>query len=182
MYLSHRQCKDLRSGLVGQSETMYKYGVDITEASIKTEALAQGITKSVRNMSQGEKMALRYAVMIKQTTMAHGDFARTINAPANQMKILGERFVTLSRSIGSIFIPMLERILPILNVIVQILIDVADAIASAFGFEKPSANNSIESQFKGIEDGADDASSSIDGTTKSLKKMKDVSLGMDELM
>ena len=48
---------DLRSGLVGQSETVYKYGIDITEASLVTEALRQGITKTVRNMSQGEKMA-----------------------------------------------------------------------------------------------------------------------------
>ena len=79
--------EDLRSGLVGQSETVYKYGIDVTEASLKTEALAEGITKSVRNMSQGEKMALRYNVMLKSTGLAQGDFAKTIASPANQFKI-----------------------------------------------------------------------------------------------
>ena len=56
--------QDLRSGLVGQSETMYKYGVDVTEAALKQEALNQGISKSVREMSQGEKMALRYFLLL----------------------------------------------------------------------------------------------------------------------
>ena len=55
---------------------MYKYGVDLTEAALKSEALAEGIDKSVRLMSQGEKMALRYNLMIKQTALSHGDFAK----------------------------------------------------------------------------------------------------------
>ena len=74
--------QDLRSGLIGQTETVYKYGVDLTEASLAQEAMNQGIDKSVRNMSQGEKMALRYSLMIKQTALAHGDLARTIDQPA----------------------------------------------------------------------------------------------------
>ena len=124
--------QDLRSGLVGQSETVYKYGLDVTEAGLKTEAMNQGITKSVRNMSQGEKMALRYAVMIRGSSLAQGDFANTINAPANQLRILSERFITLSRSIGTIFMPMLQAVLPWLNALVMILIDVANAIAKFF--------------------------------------------------
>ena len=112
---------DLRSGLLGQSETVYKYGIDVTEAAIKAEAMAQGITKSVRNMSQGEKMALRYSVMIKQTALSHGDFAKTIEEPANQMRILKERVVTMTRALGSIFLPVLATILPYLNAMAILL-------------------------------------------------------------
>ena len=75
--------QDLRSGLIGQTETVYKYGMDLTEASLKTEAFRLGITKSVREMTQGEKMALRYSLMLKQSGLAHGDFAKkpSMNLP-----------------------------------------------------------------------------------------------------
>jgi len=162
--------QDLRSGLVGQSETVYKYGLDVTEASLKQEAMNQGIEKSVRNMSQGEKMGLRYSVMLKQSTLAHGDFARTINEPANQLRILGERFVTLTRSIGNIFIPMLRIVLPYLNGIVIVLIDIANLLSSLVGFEIKDIG--------GIGNSSDDAKDKVDDLGKS---MKNLTSGMDEL-
>lgn len=173
--------QDLRSGLIGQTETVYKYGIDLTEASLAQEALNQGITKSVRNMSQGEKMALRYSLMIKQTTLAQGDFARTIDSPANQLRVLGERFITLGRAIGSMFIPMLTAVLPYLNAFVQILIDVFSAIAKLFGYEPPKLSNNLGGGFSGIEDGATDAKDAVGKTTKALKEMRNATLGIDEL-
>ena len=173
---------DLRSGLVGQSETVYKYGIDVTEAGLETEAMNQGIKKSVRDMSQGEKMALRYATMIRQTGLAQGDFARTISSPANQLKVLKEQFITLARALGSIFIPMLNAILPYLNAFVSILIDLANAVASFFGFEAPEvANSDIGSQIGSVVEGADDAGDSLDDATKSAKKFKSALVGIDEI-
>jgi len=172
--------QDLRSGLVGQSETVYKYGIDVTEAGIKAEAMAQGITKSVRNMSQGEKMALRYSAMIRQTSLAQGDFARTIDTPANQLKILQSRFTTLSRSIGSIFIPVLGAILPYANAVVMVLIKLANAIASFMGYKAPEVKNT-ESGMTGIADEADNATDAIGGVGKAVKKMKNSLLGIDEI-
>jgi hypothetical protein len=170
---------DLRSGLVGQSETVYKYGIDVTEASLKTEALAQGITKSVRNMSQGEKMALRYAVMIRQTSLAQGDFARTIEQPANQLRILSERFVTLGRSIGTIFIPVLQTILPYLNAVLQVLINIANTIASLFGYSEDMAKV-MNTNFGG--GGAtEELEEGLDGASNSAKKLKGQLMGFDEI-
>ena len=177
---------DLKSGLLGQSETVYKYGVDVTEAGIKQEALAQGITKSVRNMSQGEKMALRYAVYIRtftkdlgDGTSVVGDFARTINQPANQLKILSNQFITLGRSIGNIFIPILAKVLPYVNAIVSILIDAANALAKLFGFTKQVSKSGIGADSM-VED-ADNATEAIDGTTAAAKKLNKTILGIDEL-
>ena len=172
---------DLRSGLVGQSETVYKYGLDITEASIKQEAYLQGITKSVRNMSQGEKMGLRYSAMIRQSSLAHGDFARTINTPANQMKILGERFISLTRSIGSMFIPILAKILPYLNAVVGLIKELVDSLALIFGYEAPEVTDGIGNQAGYMSDEVDALGDSADSTAKKLKKMKDIRLGFDEL-
>lgn len=172
---------DLRSGLLGQSETVYKYGMDVTEAGIKTEALRQGISKSVREMTQGEKMALRYSVMIRQSGLAQGDFARTIDAPANQLKILGERFITLGRSIGSIFVPMLSAVLPYLNAFVMILIDLANLVAKFFGFKPPKVENTYGSAIGGIGDEAEDTAKGMDKATKSAKKFKNSLMGIDEI-
>lgn len=169
---------DLKSGLVGQSETVYKYGIDVTEAGIKAEALAEGITKSVRNMSQGEKMALRYNVMMRATTLAQGDFARTLESPANQSKILTERLVTLSRSIGNIFIPMLTIVLPYLNAFVILLTEVANKVADFFGYEAP-ANPDLG--LNGVGEDAQGATEDIEDTGDALKKLNKTILGIDEL-
>lgn len=172
---------DLKSGLVGQSETVYKYGMDVTEAGIKQEALRQGITKSVREMSQGEKMALRYSAMIHQSGLAQGDFAKTIESPANQMRILGERFVTLGRAIGGIFLPLLASTLPYLNAFVMLLTDVANRIATFFGFKPPEVADTFKNALGGLKEDADDTTKSVGGTTKALKQMKSATMGFDEL-
>lgn len=167
---------DMRAGLVGQSETVYKYGLDVTEASIKTEALALGIEKSVRNMSQGEKMFLRHIVMMKQSAIAHGDMARTIETPANQLRILSQRFATLSRNIGTLFIPTLSRILPWLNAIVTVLNRLIERLALLIGYEPPETMN-VETPFTGIEDSADDATDSVNKLKNAIKALS----GFDEL-
>lgn len=172
---------DFKSGLLGQSETVYKYGMDVTEAGIKQEALAQGITKSVRNMSQGEKMALRYSAMIRNSALAQGDFARTVDTPANQLKILSERFVTLSRSIGDIFIPILSAVLPYLNGIVIMLNKVAQAIAKFFGYEAPEISNGFGSGLEGMTGSANDSTEAINNTSNALKSLKKATMGFDQL-
>lgn len=173
--------QDLRSGLVGQSETVYKYGMDVTEAGIKTEAMNQGITKSVREMGQGEKMALRYSAMIRQSGLAQGDFAATINSPANQLKILHERFISLGRAIGSMFIPFLTAILPYVNAVVTVLTVLINRLSALLGFEAPKVSDSFKSAIGGMGEDADDTTDSIDETTKSVKKLKNAVMGFDEL-
>ena len=174
--------EDLRSGLIGQSKTMYKYGIDVTEASVKQEALNQGIKKSVRHMSQGEKMALRYAVMVRQTSLYHGDFANTINKPANQLRILSERFVTLSRTVGNLFLPMVREILPWLNAMTQMLTRMVDSMSVVFGGKKMGENDdeAIENtinDFGALGDEMDEDGKKAD----KLKKKIQALAGFDEL-
>lgn len=166
--------QDLRSGLVGQSETVYKYGLDVTEASLKQEAMNQGIEKSVRNMSQGEKMALRYSVMIKRSSLAHSDFAKTLESPANQLRILGERFTTLTRAIGTVFIPTLGYVLPYLNAILEVLIDIIQSLAILVGYRPTEAEGALG----GLADGANEVKAGVDGINDSLKR---TTAGFDEL-
>ena len=168
---------DLKSGLVGQTETMYKYGVDITEASLKTEAMRLGIEKSVRTMTQGEKMYLRMSLMMRQLTPSVGDLARTIEQPANQLRILGERLVTLGRNIGSLFLNVFGAILPYINAVVLALNVLISTLLGLFGIAQDVPKN-VSDPFAGISNDAEDAEGSVN---KLSKAMKNFTTGFDEL-
>jgi len=168
---------DLRSGMIGQTETVYKYGLDLTEASLQQEALRHGITKSVRTMSQGEKMQLRMAVAMRQASGANGDFARTIEQPANQIRLLGENFITLGRTISSVFIPMIGRVVPYIRGFVMALTELFSILGAVFGIVELDAKN-MEDKFGGVSGGIDDVTKS---TGKLKKEMKNISAPFDEL-
>lgn len=172
--------EDMRSGLVGQTEVLYKYGIDITEASLQTEAYRLGLDKSVRTMTQGEKMFLRMSVAMKQASDYSGDFARTIASPANQLKILSERLISLGRAIGNVFIPILTTVLPYINAVVIVLTKLFTILASIFGFveKKPSNSTGIGGAFEGVGDSAEDSGEKVE---KLKQEIKDVTLGFDEL-
>lgn len=175
--------EDFRSGLLGQSETVYKYGIDVTEAGLQAEAMAQGIDKSVREMSQGEKMALRYNTMIRTGSIAMGDFAKTINTPANQLRILQEQFVQLARLIGALVLPALGAILPYLNAILGLAIKGMQSLLAMFGIKLPEVKNfkNTSGMLEDMENSANGTASGLDKASKSAKAMKSAMLGIDEL-
>lgn len=166
---------DLRSGLLGQSETVYKYGIDVTEAAIAQEALNLGISKSVREMSQGEKMYLRQSVIMQHTALAHGDMAKTINESANQLKMLQMRFQTLSETIGKLFLPVLEWILPYANAVVIVLTRLAQAIGRFFGIDMSPkmVDNTrlLRDGFNSVKPSTSSLSSDLDKVGKNLDKV-----------
>lgn len=175
---------DLRSGLLGQTETVYKYGIDLTEASLKQEALRLGIEKSVSVMSQAEKMMLRYSVMLNRTSLAQGDFAKTIETPANQLRIFTQQVTLLSRTIGTLFINSLGRVLPYINGFIMAIRVLIETISALLGYESPKFED-MSNGFGSVTDSSNDLGDSIDnnkGKAEKLKKaIKDLTLGFDEL-
>lgn len=105
--------ENLQSGLIGMSRTLYKYGIDTTKAALEQEALAYGITKNVTSMTQAEKMQLRLLAILHQSKVAWGDQANTINSVANQYRVLQQQMANLARTIGSLFLPVVQKVLPI---------------------------------------------------------------------
>jgi len=172
--------EDLRSGLIGQSRTLYKYGIDVTEAAIANEALAQGITKSVRHMTQGEKMMLRHNVIVKQMSLMQGDFAKTFNTPINQLRVFKERIVTLTRTIGYLFVPAFSVIIKLANALAIVLTRVTNLLGNLLGISMgEGAKNvaglgSINEEFEDMEDG-------LGGTIKKAKELRKQLAGFDEL-
>lgn len=168
---------DLRSGLLGQTETVYKYGLDLTEASLEQERLRLGIDKSVRSMSQAEKMQLRYSVMIRQSSLAHNDLANTIESPSNQIRILANQITGLGRAIGSVFIGTIGKVLPYINGFVMAIRTVVEALATLSGYKPPKVQN-MQGGFDSVGDSVDNVNNSV---TNLKKNIESITMPFDEL-
>ena len=168
----------LKSGLAGELEPLRAIGYDLSQAKLEATALALGIDKSVSSMTQAEKAQLRYYAIMNQVTVAQGDMARTLNEPANQLRILKAQFNLAAQSIGSIFIPALNALLPYLTAALKIIRILADTVASLFGFEMPEVDYSGVGEMANAGENTSDA---LDNASESAKKLKSYMLGFDEL-
>ena len=168
----------LQSGLAGEIEPLRRLGYAIDVASLKQVALNHGITESVNAMTQAEKSQLRYIAIMEQSTNAMGDLSRTIQTPANAIRILNQQIVQLRRALGNMLIPILQQVIPWVQAFVEVLTEAAQAIANFLGFELPTIDYS---GLEGVAGGATDASDALDDAAEAAKKLQDYTLGIDEL-
>lgn len=122
----------LKGIFTGESEALKDLGVVMTEANLEAYALAKGFNKSMKEMTQAEKVALRYQYVTEQLSLAQGDFARTSDGWANQIRVLKETFNSLSSIIGEFLIKGLTPFVQKLNDILQRLLAIAQAAKSLF--------------------------------------------------
>ena len=172
----------LQSGLAGELEPLRRIGYDLSQARLQQEAYTLGINKKLSAMTQAEKAELRYYAIMNQVTMAQGDMARTLSAPSNQLRILSAQFTQAGRAIGSIFIPMLNAILPYAIAVAKVIRILASAIASLFGFTLPDVDYSgIGASIGGAADAAGDLGSGLGNAADNAKKLQKYTMGFDEL-
>lgn len=168
----------LQSGLAGEIEPLRRLGYAIDQASIEQVALNYGITESVNAMTQAEKSQLRYIAIMEQSSNAMGDLSRTIQTPANALRILNQQITQLSRALGNLLIPLLQQIIPWVQAFVEVITEAIQALAVLFGFELPTIDYS---GLEGVSVGASEAEDAIGGAANAAKKMKRELLGIDEL-
>lgn len=173
--------EDLESGMQGMTRAVRKYGIDISEASLAETAAAYGIQKSVENMSQAEKMQLRYATIIRQTSLAQTDFARTIQTPANMLKILKEQVLEVGRAIGNVFQPVLQTILPVLIKFTLAIKTVISALATLVGYKAPDTSAPDADAYKDAAAGAGAVADNTAEAAKQQKKLNNLMGGFDEI-
>ena len=175
----------LKSVFTGETETLKNFGIVMTEANLEAYALSQGITKSYNAMSQAEKVALRYSFVLNATKGAQGDFARTSNNWANQVRILKEQFKELAGIIGNGLLKVLQPLIVLLNKVLGLAISVANSLSQAFGGKKiKESSTSVSNMASGMGDiasGAEDTSSGLESADKSAKKLKRTLAGFDQL-
>ena len=168
----------LKSGFAGELEPLRNLGYDLSKAKLEAIALSLGIDKTFDSMTQAEKAQLRYYAIMTQVTTAQGDMARTLEAPANQLRILKAQIQQAARALGNIFIPVLNKVLPYLIAVAKVIRMVANVIAGFFNFSLPEMDYS---SLGGVSDGAEDIADGFDSATDSAKKLKKTLLGIDEL-
>lgn len=168
----------LQSGISGELEPLRRLGYDLSQARLEQTALNLGIKESVANMTQAEKAELRYYTIMTQVTTAQGDMARTLEAPANQLRILQAQLTQAARAIGNIFIPALNAILPYAIAVVQVIREIANALANLAGFKL------TEVDYSGVNSaavGAGSLADNLDDAAGAAKKLKQYTAGFDEL-
>lgn len=168
----------LQSGISGELEPLRRLGYDLSQAKLQQTALNLGIKESVANMTQAEKAELRYYAIMTQVTTAQGDMARTLEAPANQLRILQAQLTQAARAIGNIFIPALNAILPYAIAVVQVIREIANALANLAGFKL------TEVDYSGVNNaavGAGSLADNLDDAAGAAKKLKQYTAGFDEL-
>lgn len=179
---------NFQSGLIGQSRALYKYGIDITNATLQTYAYNFGLSKAVSEMTQAEKMQLRILAILDQSRVAWGDQANTINSVANQYRIMKQQLSNLARTIGNLFLPIVQKVLPVVNGFIIAL----QRLFTMLGF-KLWGGNWLKDTMDGISGGyaddslsalgddADDTADSLGNAAKAAEKLKTTVLGIDEL-
>lgn len=174
----------VQSGIAGELEPLRRLGYDLSVARLQEEALALGIEKKVSAMTQAEKSQLRYYAIMTQVTTAQGDMARTLNAPANQLRVLQAQVTQCARAIGNLFIPMLNAILPPVIAVVKVLRSLIITIAGLFGINADRFGDmfsDVSSSVGSTASGLEDVSDGLGDATKAAKKLKNAMLGIDEL-
>lgn len=186
---------NMQSGLIGQSRALYKYGIDITNATLQTYAYKYGLSTAVSEMTQADKMQLRLLAILDQSKIAWGDLANTVGSVSNQYRILKQQIQNVARAIGFIFIPIVQAILPVVN-------GVMIAMNRLFGFIGPliygterwkKIMDGISSGYSGLDTGdiaddtvdmannSGDVADNLGKAKKNAKDLKNAMLGIDEL-
>ena len=167
----------LQSSLAGQTKPIRgATGADITESTLQTTLNALDIDRYVGDLSYAEKRLLIIISLTEQLSESTNDFARTIESPANQMRILNEQWERLSRAVGNMFLPILSQVLPYLNAILMVLTEIISVIATFLGYSEDDYD-----YFAGVADSALELEESLGGASENAKKLKQGLRSFDKL-
>lgn len=185
----------VRAGLAGELEPLRAIGYDLSQARLQQEAYNLGMNQSVSEMTQAEKAMLRYQAIMSQVSWAHGDLAKTIQSPSNMLRVFQQNITIAARSIGNIFLPMLQAILPVAIAVAKVLATVGNMIADLTGGTQIAETefgsgglDGVGSAAEDAADGLDDAADAANGTggaaddaAGKVKELKRQLMGFDEI-
>ena len=172
-----RASSTLQSALAGQTKPIRgATGADITQNTLQQTLNELDIDRNITQLTYAEKRLVTIVSLTRQLAEATNDFGRTIESPANQMRILSEQWERLSRAMGNLFMPILAKILPYLNAIFMVLTEIINTVATLLGF-----NAGDYDYFSGIADSVLDLEDGLDGASESAKKLKQGLRGFDKL-
>lgn len=176
--------KSLEAVFTGQTMPLRKYGIDLTQATLKQWALNNGLNANIKSMSAAEKMWLRYQYVMANSQQVMGDFARTSDSWHNQLVLLSGAFQTLGSIVGgsliNAFKPFIRALNSVMLKVIQFAEVVSNALGAVFGWKYESGGG-ISDDFSDAADSADDLAGSTGDAAKNTKKMADNLQSFDHL-
>lgn len=175
----------LKSVFTGETETLKDLGVVMTQSALDSYAMANGFGKTTSAMTEQEKVALRYKFVIDQLSGASGDFIRTSDGWANQVRVLKLQIESLKATIGQGLINVFTPVIKVINILLGKLATLANAFksftqlltgkksssGSGAGIDSSSLIDS-ESGYDKAADAADNLASSTQKVAKATKDAK----------
>lgn len=165
---------NLTSGIRGMSRAVVKYGLDLRATTVEAYANSLGITQQYESMNEASREILRYLVAVKQARDATGDFGRTIEQPANQLRVFKEQMSQVGRAIGTFIIQPLQAALPIINGFTMAIRIMLETLAAIMGFK-------LEVDNANLTDTSDAVASIGNSADDTKKKIKSLLAPFDEL-
>lgn len=177
--------RNLQAVFTGETEPLRKYGLDLTQATLKEWAMKQGLDADISSMTQAEKTMLRYQYVMANTAAAQGDFARTSDTWANQVRILKQSFEQLASIIGGALINAFKPFVRTLNAVMQKVIafatTVTNALGSIFGWKFEISAGGLADDWSNAAGSAADIADSTGQAAKNVEKMNKGLRAFDEL-
>ncbi len=165
----------LKSGLAGQVEPLRAIGIDISESSLQKVLNDVGIIdRSVQQLSYAEKEVARYIAILQQGRQAQGDFAKTMDSSANQIKIFQNQIAELKQVAGSFIMNTFGGVLVYVNAIIMVVKEILKAFANLFGYD-------LDSGGTGLNDNISDVNDNLGSAVNNAKELKKQLMGFDEI-
>lgn len=181
----------VRSAVAGEVEPIRRAGFTIIESTLEMTAANHGLDISIEKATESQKSYLRYLTLVDQAHAQNmvGTYAKEMNTAEGVMRTFSQQLKSLAQAFGSLFLPILVKVMPWLQAFVELLMDGIHAVAKFFGIEIQSVDFSgYTGGLNGITDSADGAGDALGDTTGAMKDatkaaedLKKATIGIDEL-
>ena len=158
----------------GETETLKRYGIILTEANLQEYALTQGITKKVKAMNAEEKTLLRYNYIMQATENMHGDFERTQESWANTLRVLKERWTQLLSVVGAGTIQVIQPFIRMISEATSKLIGLFQYINDLLGIEASLDTAEVSQDMEELSDSVEEAGETIKHQLGSFDKLNNL--------
>lgn len=176
--------QNMSSALVGMSRAVDKYGINLRASAMDEKLMQLGIQATSKELSQADKALLRTIMILDSSRYAWHDLADTLDAPANQIRMLTANLQKLATMFGSLFLPILKKILPYINAVVIALQRLMQTIANALHIDLSGMlknGGGSNEALSDILDESEQLDDNLEDATDQAKKLKNNLLGIDEL-
>lgn len=185
----------VQSAIAGEVEPIRRAGFTIIESTLRQTAANHGLEISLENATEAQKAYLRYLTLVDQAHAQNlvGTYAQEMNTAEGVMRTFAQQLKSLAQAFGSLFLPILVKVMPWLQAFVELLTVAIHRVAEFFGIEIQPVDFSgygssgipaLESVGEAADTATDslgDTADAVDATTDAIKDLKRATIGIDEL-